>query len=141
MGSDDFTYFTEKTAAAIFVLGIKNETLKADQNLHSPYFFIDEDSPPVGAALHAAAAMSYFAGHDIIELQAAVNRFEGTVDFMEEIPLHYPVMIKNEALYEHAKKVGEALLREPNVELQPVIMEQRISASTHISLRVWAGPA
>ncbi|KAM2881100.1 hypothetical protein COP2_014217 [Malus domestica] len=90
-------------------------------NLHSPYFFIDEDSPPVGAALHAAAAMSYFAGHDIIELQAAVNRFEGTVDFMEETPLHYPVMIKNEALYEHAKKVGEALLREPNVELQPLI--------------------
>ncbi|CAN6719612.1 unnamed protein product [Malus baccata var. baccata] len=65
MGSDDFTYFAEKTAAAIFVLGIKNETLKSDQNLHSPYFFIDEDSPPVGAALHAAAAMSYFAGHDV----------------------------------------------------------------------------
>ncbi|KAM1079108.1 hypothetical protein ACFX2B_013709 [Malus domestica] len=141
MGSDDFTYFAEKTAAAIFVLGIKNETLKADQNLHSPYFFIDEDSLPVGAALHGAAAISYFDGHDIIELQAAVNRFEGTVDFMEETPLHYPVMIKNEALYEHAKTVGEALLREPNVELQPVIMEQRISASTHISLRVWAGPA
>ncbi|KAM1079111.1 hypothetical protein ACFX15_013437 [Malus domestica] len=59
---------------------------------------------------------------EVIELQAAVHRCEGTVDFMEETPLPYPVMINNEALYEHAKKVGEVLLGESNVELQPLIM-------------------
>ena len=59
MGSEDFSYFSEKTAAVIFGIGIANETLKSDQQLHSPYFFIDEEVLPIGAALHAAASISY----------------------------------------------------------------------------------
>ncbi|ONH95984.1 hypothetical protein PRUPE_7G100000 [Prunus persica] len=69
MGSEDFSFFSEKTAAAIFVVGIKNETLKSDRDLHSPYFFIDEEALPIGAALHTAAAISYLDGHDDVNTQ------------------------------------------------------------------------
>ncbi|XP_060668589.1 IAA-amino acid hydrolase ILR1-like [Ziziphus jujuba] len=59
MGSDDFCFFSQKIAATIFVLGVKNESVKSDQPLHSPYFFIDEEALPIGAALDAAVAISY----------------------------------------------------------------------------------
>jgi IAA-amino acid hydrolase len=65
MGAEDFSFFSQKTAAAIFVVGTKNETLKSDHHLHSPYFFIDEDALPVGASLHAAAAISYLDNHAV----------------------------------------------------------------------------
>ncbi|CAA7038528.1 unnamed protein product [Microthlaspi erraticum] len=66
MGAEDFSFFTQRTKAAIFVLGIKNETVGAGEPLHSPYFFVDEEALPVGAALHAAMAVSYLDkhGHD-----------------------------------------------------------------------------
>ncbi|XVF55801.1 hypothetical protein PTKIN_Ptkin06aG0066000 [Pterospermum kingtungense] len=63
MGGEDFSFFAQKTAAAIYVIGIKNETLKSDQPLHSPYFFIDEEALPIGAALNAAVAISYLDTH------------------------------------------------------------------------------
>ncbi|XP_010683632.2 IAA-amino acid hydrolase ILR1 [Beta vulgaris subsp. vulgaris] len=63
MGSEDFSFFSEKMRAAIFVIGIKNETLKSDKPLHSPYFFVDEEAFPVGAAFHAALAISYLEKH------------------------------------------------------------------------------
>lgn len=63
MGSEDFSFFSQRTAAAIFAIGIRNETLKSDQHLHSPYFFIDEKALSVGAALNAAAAISYLDKH------------------------------------------------------------------------------
>ncbi|KAE8666175.1 IAA-amino acid hydrolase ILR1 [Hibiscus syriacus] len=50
MGAEDFSFFAQKTAAAIYVIGIKNKTLKSDQPLHSPYFFIDEEALPIGAS-------------------------------------------------------------------------------------------
>ncbi|XP_021890565.1 IAA-amino acid hydrolase ILR1-like, partial [Carica papaya] len=51
MGAEDFSFFSKKTSAAIFVVGIKNETLKSGQPLHSPYFVVDEEALPIGAAL------------------------------------------------------------------------------------------
>ncbi|XP_030927985.1 IAA-amino acid hydrolase ILR1-like [Quercus lobata] len=63
MGSEDFSFFSQKTAAAIFVIGINYETLKSDLPLHSPYFFIDEEVLPIGAALNAAVATSYLNKH------------------------------------------------------------------------------
>ncbi|XP_021290069.1 IAA-amino acid hydrolase ILR1 [Herrania umbratica] len=63
MAAEDFSFFAQKTAAAIYVIGIKNETLKSDQPLHSPYFFIDEEALPIGAALNAAVAVSYLDSH------------------------------------------------------------------------------
>ncbi|KAK9734302.1 hypothetical protein RND81_04G129900 [Saponaria officinalis] len=63
MGSEDFSFFSQKMPAAIFVLGTRNESLKSDKPLHSPYFFVDEEAFPVGAAFHAALAISYLENH------------------------------------------------------------------------------
>jgi len=63
MGGEDFSFFSQKMPAAIFTVGIKNETLKSHMPLHSPYFFVDEDAFPVGAAFHAAFAISYLGEH------------------------------------------------------------------------------
>ncbi|CAN1134040.1 IAA-amino acid hydrolase ILR1 [Linum perenne] len=73
MGAEDFSFFSEKMPAAIFVIGIKNETLNSDKPLHSPYFFIDEESFPVGAALNAAAAISYLDNHAIVDCDERVT--------------------------------------------------------------------
>ncbi|CAK9180805.1 unnamed protein product [Ilex paraguariensis] len=59
MGGEDFSFYSQRMPAAMFVIGTKNETLKSDQPLHSPYFFIDEEALPIGASFHAAVAMSY----------------------------------------------------------------------------------
>ncbi|XP_010558596.1 PREDICTED: IAA-amino acid hydrolase ILR1 [Tarenaya hassleriana] len=65
MGGEDFSFFTQKTSAVIFVVGIKNETLGSGKSLHSPYFFVDEEALPVGAAFHAEMAMSYLDKHSV----------------------------------------------------------------------------
>ncbi|KAL5545773.1 hypothetical protein UlMin_005460 [Ulmus minor] len=60
MGAEDFGFYSQKIpATAIFVIGIKNESLKSGQGLHSPLFFIDEEALPIGAALNTAVAISY----------------------------------------------------------------------------------
>ncbi|KAK1563740.1 hypothetical protein Q3G72_032011 [Acer saccharum] len=58
MGAEDFSFYSQKMAAAFFMIGAKNETLKSG-NLHTPYLVIDEDILPIGAALHTAVAISY----------------------------------------------------------------------------------
>lgn len=63
IGAEDFSFFTKKIAATLFTLGIRNETLKSDMSLHSPHFVLDEEALPIGAAFHAAVAMSYLDGH------------------------------------------------------------------------------
>lgn len=59
MGSEDFSFYSQKMPAAFFFIGVKNETLNSQ--LHSPYLIIDEDVLPIGSALHASVAMSYVA--------------------------------------------------------------------------------
>ncbi|XP_039045542.1 IAA-amino acid hydrolase ILR1-like 3 [Hibiscus syriacus] len=59
MGAEDFSFYANKMAAAYFMIGTKNETRKPNYGLHSPYLVIDEDVLPIGAAIHAAVAMSY----------------------------------------------------------------------------------
>ncbi|GAV57631.1 Peptidase_M20 domain-containing protein/M20_dimer domain-containing protein [Cephalotus follicularis] len=59
MGAEDFSFFSQKMPATIFGIGIKNESLKSNRPLHSPYFVLDEEVLPIGAALHAAVAMSF----------------------------------------------------------------------------------
>lgn len=59
MGAEDFSFYTEKMAAAFFMIGTKNETLDPKRLWHSPYLVIDEEVLPIGAALHAAVAISY----------------------------------------------------------------------------------
>ncbi|XP_065855170.1 IAA-amino acid hydrolase ILR1 isoform X2 [Euphorbia lathyris] len=59
MGAEDFSFYSERIPATAFWLGIKNETLRSDKALHSPFFAVDETALPIGAAFHAAVAMSY----------------------------------------------------------------------------------
>lgn len=65
MGAEDFSFYSQKMPGAFFWLGIKNETLGSTYSLHSPYFFMDEQALPIGAALHAAVAMAYLDNHSI----------------------------------------------------------------------------
>ncbi|GLT86387.1 hypothetical protein SLE2022_045290 [Rubroshorea leprosula] len=59
MGSEDFAFFLNKVPGSFLFLGIRNERTGATHCPHSPYFTIDEDVLPIGAAIHAAFAHSY----------------------------------------------------------------------------------
>ena len=64
MGAEDFSFYSQKMPAAFFMIGANNDTLKSNsKQLHSPYLFIDEEVLPIGAALHAAVAISYLDSH------------------------------------------------------------------------------
>ncbi|KAM7526002.1 hypothetical protein LguiA_015904 [Lonicera macranthoides] len=65
MGAEDFSFYSHKVPAAMFVIGTKNESIKSDQPLHSPHFVIDEEAFSIGAALHAAVAVSYLDKHGV----------------------------------------------------------------------------
>ncbi|KAK9122846.1 hypothetical protein Sjap_012448 [Stephania japonica] len=66
MGAEDFSFYSEKMATAFFFVGIRNESLGSVKMLHSPFFTVDEEVLPVGAALHASVAMAYLDSHDHI---------------------------------------------------------------------------
>jgi jasmonoyl-L-amino acid hydrolase len=55
MGAEDFSGF--------YYIGVRNETLGSVHTGHSPYFMVDEDVLPTGAAFHAAVAERFLAEH------------------------------------------------------------------------------
>lgn len=59
MGSEDFSFYSEIIPAAFYYIGVRNESFGSIHPAHSPYFMIDEDVLPVGAAFHAAIAERY----------------------------------------------------------------------------------
>ncbi|KAE8696584.1 IAA-amino acid hydrolase ILR1-like 1 [Hibiscus syriacus] len=59
MGSEDFAFYLDKVPGSFLFLGIHNEKIGAVHPPHSPYFTIDEDVFPIGAAVHAAFALSF----------------------------------------------------------------------------------
>ncbi|WCJ21715.1 IAA-amino acid hydrolase ILR1 [Euphorbia peplus] len=59
MGSEDFAFYQEKKPAALLFLGVRNEKLGYIYPAHSPYYMIDEDVFPIGAAIHASFALSF----------------------------------------------------------------------------------
>ncbi|KAF5735504.1 hypothetical protein HS088_TW15G01011 [Tripterygium wilfordii] len=63
MGAEDFSFYSQVIPATFFFIGIKNETLGSIHTGHSPYFMIDEDALPIGAATHAAIAERYLIEH------------------------------------------------------------------------------
>ncbi|XP_074567540.1 IAA-amino acid hydrolase ILR1-like 6 [Curcuma longa] len=63
MGAEDFSFYSEVIPSAFFYIGVRNETLGSIHTGHSPYFMIDEDVLPTGAAVHAAIAERYLAEH------------------------------------------------------------------------------
>ncbi|XP_043706161.1 IAA-amino acid hydrolase ILR1-like 4 [Telopea speciosissima] len=75
MGAEDFAFFSEVIPGYYFFLGMKNETKGFLANNHSPYFTVNEDAFPYGAALHASLATSY-----LLELQPKSQLGEGKVN-------------------------------------------------------------
>lgn len=77
MAAEDFSFYGKRMPSALFFIGINGDSQKNAYPLHSPYFNLDEEALPIGAAFHAAVAMTYLnnplpAGVNI-ELPAAVN--------------------------------------------------------------------
>ncbi|XP_059458174.1 IAA-amino acid hydrolase ILR1-like 4 isoform X1 [Corylus avellana] len=67
-GSEDFAFYQEIIPGYFFLLGMENETRGRLESSHSPYFQINEDSFPYGAALHASLAARY-----LLEFQPEVS--------------------------------------------------------------------
>lgn len=65
MGSEDFAFYQDKVPGSFLFLGIRNERLGCIHHPHSPYFTIDEDVFPIGAAIYAAFAHSYLSNSTI----------------------------------------------------------------------------
>jgi IAA-amino acid hydrolase len=59
MGSEDFSFYQEALPGYFYFLGLKDEKNGKPISVHSPYFSLNEDALPFGAALHASLASTY----------------------------------------------------------------------------------
>ncbi|KAM7509631.1 hypothetical protein LguiA_020084 [Lonicera macranthoides] len=59
MGAEDFSFFAKAIPGFFCFLGMRNETRAPLEPGHSPYFKVNEDVLPYGAALHASLATRY----------------------------------------------------------------------------------
>ncbi|KAL0904331.1 hypothetical protein M5K25_026423 [Dendrobium thyrsiflorum] len=59
MAGEDFAFYQQLIPGIMFSIGIRNEKSERVDPPHSPYFFVDEDVLPTGAALHTALAETY----------------------------------------------------------------------------------
>ncbi|CAI8611950.1 unnamed protein product [Vicia faba] len=61
MGSEDFALYQEVVPGYMFFLGMEDISVEHLAMAHSPYYKVNEDSLPYGAALHASLAVNYLA--------------------------------------------------------------------------------
>lgn len=59
MGSEDFAFYTDVIPSYYYFVGMQNESDGPLASGHSPYFTINEDVLPYGAALQASLATRY----------------------------------------------------------------------------------
>ncbi|XP_022722730.1 IAA-amino acid hydrolase ILR1-like 3 isoform X2 [Durio zibethinus] len=59
MAGEDFAFYQEVIPGYMLSIGIRNEEVGSIHSPHSPYFCIDENVLPIGAALHTALAEIY----------------------------------------------------------------------------------
>lgn len=57
MGSEDFSFYQEVVPGYFYYLGMYNQTPL--ERGHSPFYTLNEDVLPYGAALHASLATTY----------------------------------------------------------------------------------
>ncbi|KAH7866714.1 hypothetical protein Vadar_023925 [Vaccinium darrowii] len=76
MGSEDFSFYQEVIPGYFFFLGMKTETNEKPASVHSPYFKINEDALPYGAALHASLATAYLLDHQSRTTIASINQHD-----------------------------------------------------------------
>nr|XP_043606402.1 IAA-amino acid hydrolase ILR1-like 5 [Erigeron canadensis] len=65
MAGEDFAFYQEVIPGVMFGVGIRNEDIGSIHSPHSPYFYLDEDVLPIGAALHTAIAETYLSEHQL----------------------------------------------------------------------------
>jgi IAA-amino acid hydrolase len=76
MGAEDFSFYSQAVPAGFYYIGVRNETLGSVHTGHSPYFMIDEDVLPTGAAVHAAIAERFLAEHGSLMGSASAGDME-----------------------------------------------------------------
>lgn len=59
MGSEDFSVYQEVIPGYFYFLGMKAESNSKPASVHSPFFEINEDVFPFGAAMHASLVANY----------------------------------------------------------------------------------
>lgn len=69
MAGEDFAFYQELIPGFMLGIGIGNEDVGSVHSPHSPYFFLDEDVLPIGAALQAALAEVYLSEHQHSSVQ------------------------------------------------------------------------
>lgn len=72
MAGEDFAFYQQVIPGVMFSIGIRNEKIGAVYSPHSPYFFLDEDVLPIGAALHTAVAEFYLRDHSLSGLSVDI---------------------------------------------------------------------
>ncbi|KAK7261749.1 hypothetical protein RIF29_28068 [Crotalaria pallida] len=72
MASEDFAFYQEVIPGYFFLLGMENASVERLESPHSPYFKVNEDAFPYGAALHASLAANY-----LLKLHQEVPVVEG----------------------------------------------------------------
>ncbi|KAF9623358.1 hypothetical protein IFM89_000847 [Coptis chinensis] len=85
MGSEDFAFYLNHVPGSLLFVGTRNEKTGFFHPAHSPYFGIDEDALPIGAAIHASFAHSY-----IQKLKGRIGMHQRTM----ELSLHPPEQIE-----------------------------------------------
>ncbi|KAI7726502.1 hypothetical protein M8C21_023732, partial [Ambrosia artemisiifolia] len=63
MAGEDFAFYQQVIPGVLFRIGIPNDVIGSIYSTYSPYFFLDEDVLPVGAALHTSIAELYLIQH------------------------------------------------------------------------------
>ncbi|KAK4779664.1 hypothetical protein SAY87_015770 [Trapa incisa] len=58
-GSEDFAFYQNEVPGTFLFLGTRNEKTGAIHSPHSPYYTLDEDVLPIGAAIHASFAATF----------------------------------------------------------------------------------
>lgn len=59
MGAEDFSFYQEIIPGYFYFIGMKDEKKGTPASLHSPFFELNEDVLPYGAALQATLAARY----------------------------------------------------------------------------------
>ncbi|MED6198711.1 IAA-amino acid hydrolase ILR1-like 4, variant 2 [Stylosanthes scabra] len=72
MGAEDFSFYQEVIPGYYFVVGMQDPSQEQLAGAHSPYYKVNEDALPLGAALHASLASTY-----LLKLQQDKPAVEG----------------------------------------------------------------
>ncbi|XP_050377474.1 IAA-amino acid hydrolase ILR1-like 4 [Argentina anserina] len=78
MGAEDFSFYQEVIPGYFFFLGMKNDTQGQLKPMHSPYFRVNEDVLPYGAAFHASLATRYLLENQPVSTSMSDKKTEST---------------------------------------------------------------